>query len=58
VSVNNGAACVDLVGAKGSQSEVESGKVGPGIDASSRKEIPFPNFRGAAAQAQESTQVG
>jgi len=46
-----------MVRAKSSQSRIESRKLGPGIRASSRKEIAFPNIRGAAAQDQESTRV-
>ena len=57
VSVNIGVACVDLVRAKGSQSGIESAKLGPGIRASPRKEIVFPKFRGAAIKDQESTRV-
>src|SRR5713226_91136 len=52
-----GVACVDMVRAKSSRSRVESAKFGPGIHAFPRKEILFPNFRGAAAQDQESTRV-
>ncbi len=44
-----------IAGVKSSQSRVESAKLGPGIRASPRKEILFPNFRGAAAQDQESS---
>jgi len=46
-----------MVRAKSSQSGIESAKFGPGIRASPRKEILFPNFRGAAARDQESTRV-
>src|SRR5713226_4888197 len=52
-----GVACVDMVRAKSSRSRVESAKLGPGIRAFPRKEILFPNFRGAAAKDQESTRV-
>src|SRR5712692_7462656 len=52
-----GVACVDMVRAKSSRSRVESAKFGPGIRAFPRKEILFPNFRGAAAKDQESTWV-
>ena len=57
VSVNIGVACVDMVRAKSSPSRIESRKLGPGIRASSPRGILFPNFRGAAAQDQESTRV-
>jgi hypothetical protein len=56
VSVN-GVACVDTVRAKSSPSRIESAKFGPGIHAFPRREIVFPNIRGAAAKDQESTWV-
>jgi len=46
-----------MVRAKSSPSRIESPKLGPGIRAIPCKEIVFPNFRGAAAQDQESTRV-
>src|SRR5712692_2387485 len=57
VSVNIGVACVDMVRAKRSPSTRESRKPGPGIRASSRKGILFPNFRRAAIKDQESSRV-
>ena len=50
-------ACVEMVRAKSSPSRIGGGKFGPGIRASSRKEIFSPNFRSATAQDQESTRV-
>ncbi len=46
-----------MVRAKRSQSRVASREFGPGIGAFPRKEILFPNFRGAAVMDQESTWV-
>ena len=46
-----------MVRANSSPSRVESRKLGPGIRASTRKEILFAKFRGAAAKDQESTRV-